>query len=547
MDFSKLSNEEFMNLYNQRQQPQTPDFSRMSDEEFMSMYNQRQQPQQDMPLPPLEPLSMKEWRQERKSQGQRATSKEYKDYRKSMEQPQQQPLRLEGGVQYIGTGDKPREIGGLEKFAYDALPIAGGIAGSIAGLPLGPAGIIGGGAGGAATGELWKRNLEALRGVRPIEENDAVKTLMGAGQAGVEDALWTGGFMGVGAAAKPVIKAAYPTINQLLTSTPVESTKRAIERMGENVDIFKGKYLPEKQFKEIGEQVREGINFIRRQAGQATQAEREALQSYKNVKIPVAEVNQRINQVLQENTIGNLSGFSQADTRILREAMNTIAERGDKLTPMDIHKVKTALNRATQFEGVTNSGDTAIKQVAKSLDDILAGLFPKYRIANRQYADIANMESKLRTKLKEFNAPRNIRNMYSEANQQAGITDILLELDAKLPAKYKFADVVADLQARGQFEHLFPFSRGGTRSEQEITNFLLRGGVFGGFGHATGGAGYALAPLLSPRVQAGIIRGAGKIDKPLTPAALGTMTGGVVNSFGDEDAGYLRFLENLGK
>ena len=79
---------------------------------FYNKTNQRQQPQQDMPLPPLEPLSMKEWRQERKSQGQRATSKEYKDYRKSMEQPQQQPLMLEGGVQ--------KNIGRVEDFARSA-------------------------------------------------------------------------------------------------------------------------------------------------------------------------------------------------------------------------------------------------------------------------------------------------------------------------------------------------------------------------------------------------------------------------------------------
>lgn len=541
MDYSQLSDDELKALYAQKQQQSAPDYSSMSDEELTALYNQKKvnkipQPAQLPPPPnqdmesyinqkteemPYEPIAYAQGNIDNANGQLAQIDAANAEFGPISDNPQK---FISGGIEekrYIGTGDQPRKVGGLEKFAYGSLPVVGGIAGSIAGLPLGPAGIIAGGAGGAATGKLWKRNLEALRGIRPIEENDAAKTLIGAGQAGIEDAALSALTMGAGKfIARPLIKATAPTVNKLLTSTPAESTKRLLERQDAGVDILKGKYQPEKQFNEIGGKVREGLKFIKKEAGKVTQAEREALQRYKNVKIPVSQVKQQINKTLDENTIGSLSGFSPADTKILKEAIRTIDNKGEKLSPFDMHKIKTALNRSTQFEGVTNAGDTAIKQTSKSLDNILAELFPEYKIANKKYAEIADIEGKLRTRLKEFNAPKNIKTMYSDANQQAGITDVLQELDTKLPTSFKFADDVADLEARKDFEYIFPFSRGVNRSEQEITNFLLRGGLTALGGLKTGGAGYALAPLLSPKVQGQMLRMSGS---PLTAPVLGSL------------------------
>lgn len=342
---------------------------------------------------------------------------------------------LQGNVSHTEFAQQHPVLEGLADIGEGSLPIIGGVAGSFVSPFVGTAG-------GAATGELWKRNIETLRGERPATYEQAAKNI-GA-------SIGEGAIAGTG---EKIIGSALPLVNKLLkkggdfslqylAGIAPELTAKVTAKGSQALNYLnKIKDAPEDMLQKLTESdIRVPLNetLLKFKDGlgkEIGQIKEDLFPKVKNIKLKIDDSLKEISPTLQNLFTDKLfqsdlesSIFKKRFLNIVKEARQGVTpKRGDELVK---HLDKYVINYKKEF-GDLVPFDQEIQKMASILRDDLKGqihkLSPKlaeYDNMFSQYSDLVDAMPKI-APIKELSKKEGTR----AAGQSAAIKQMLTSPD----------------------------------------------------------------------------------------------------------------------
>lgn len=295
---------------------------------------------------------------------------------------------------------------------------------------------------------------------------------------------------------KPMLKVGKKGVaaaSEAINSVPREYFERALDKELSGQSIFKGKWNP-RVFDTLGKKAQRAINYVRKEAGEAVGKEAIALKGSKET-ISTKGIIDNIDELISQRSVGGEIALEPKDIKLIQSFRDKLA--GDEnMVVGKANIIKRQIQNKVKFKTETvntpsSEGEAILKKVAGNINDLISDVSPKYREVNKRFSEIASLQDRLKTKLRDESVERNIRNLMNDKSA-LNTQELFRELDSVAPKNLKFMDKLEDSVARAPFEEWFPGRGGGSGGAQGIANFLRLGAI--------GKTGGVTAPLFSPKV-----------------------------------------------
>lgn len=412
--------------------------------------------------------------------------------------------------------EKPMSFGeGLARSSINALPVAGALAGGVAGTVLGPLGMAGGAGLGAAAGKSLEQGLNKLFFNEGAEsraqqyKDIAMEGLAGAAGEGGGQALNKGieiGAQKVLPKILPSIAKGTSKIGKFLSGADDEALLRNFERpkqmsqaANEEFAYNTGKRAVQ-ETEDLGKMLGENVGI----------AERDFLNK-SGRKIYKDEANnlaQSIQKFLNQNK-PSPQGFSALDPKQASELEDIILQlrKGD-MTGEDLVKVRDYLDHveglASKYEKETGPYTNFLKNLRGEADSYLDLHSPEINQANTEYAQYKQDTNLLRSAKNEGQSEKMINNLYgANKGAQQAAAERLFSPQTLEEAK-DIAALKAIENAKGPAGSQFGTRRMGAH-------------MVAGFGLGTGNVPLAIGAeaAVSPKIWEKTLRGMGNLNEAL--------------------------------
>lgn len=348
------------------------------------------------------------------------------------------------------TRKKP---GGVAGFLQGLIPLAGGALGALAGIPLGPAGIIAGGAAGSSGGEFLKQKLQG----GPIDKGDIVEqgifgAIPGVGSgikalragAGAASLIGRGGEQVAAQTASNAVRAGSSPATRLYNKGVITEARSGGFGQGEKVTggSSQGFRESEKISKTLTKENIPGASPSTRQQMVGDRLEQHgktigAAIDAKNVAVDehrLADIIGRVEgRIIGENGKG-VTGFIPGNKAQMDIANNYVRQLSGVKDARGLHNFKKALDEdAINYGRNSMAPDPVKEQIAKvfrqEVNKDFGELVPEAKAANKAYADLHDANELLKQ------AARDASNNATQAG--GGIAGRVLTSDTATAAKSK--------------------------------------------------------------------------------------------------------------
>ena len=419
----------------------------------------------------------------------------------------QRPI-LEGGVQYFGGKTQPTNLGAFETpidIVEGALPVAGSIAGGVAGLPFGGAGAIAGAGVGAGAGASLRRGIETLRGEKPIydpNKNIGLENLKYIGGETAGGAIGEGIGFGIAKGAStilPEIASKLPQISEFLQSVPEKYGEIALKAEQSGQSLFKDKFDIKNAYHPIEQKIRQARQAIDK--GDLYNTQYKELAQSINEKLsksmtPESEIGSRFYGVGQK-ILGGLETIKATSEQAIQKALNELPdianvntnellndltksvsgyskggrinparERASKeinmvyrllseqtedglapvvLKPIDLHNLKEILYDMANYETPQGIKNTVVKDIAKNINNKLRKMSSDYANANDAYATYKKIEKEAGG-INPTTIASKLSTMSEKTAQMSGFNRNIQKINDLLPDENKFLNDVFALE-----------------------------------------------------------------------------------------------------
>ena len=427
-----------------------------------------------------------------------------------------------------------------------------GLKGAALGVPAGPGGVVTGGVTGTALGVIGggalgraggQTAVEALGrgfGVRKSEAIDVAKDILREGAIGAFGEA-------VGVAIKPIGKATASFVRRIFTRVQKKATKPAIQNLfnftagidKESINrvqargadiVLTRKNMSNESVLGIANKINSGINKLRQMRGKIVGRVKKEITISPKGRISISGVRRQFDKRLQDigildknfNVKPSLGIRDKEVTNKLLRVKDILAnQKSGKIQPNLAIRLKDELDDIVKFakEGklvVGTKEDAVIKSLSRNIGKQLEVISPELKQANKLFADIAQLENTLRTRLSLPAGENTLKNLLK---RDAFTRQKLIELNKILPKKDKFMEELLDVIAARDF------SLGTFKAIQSRSFTSLLGGGLGfaaqrSPGGVLTGAATGIA-LSTPKVVGHLLRGQQFIGKGIERGLLG--------------------------
>lgn len=351
-----------------------------------------------------------------------------------------------------------------------------------------------------------------------IKGEDPEKTVEDAAKAGVDATLINLGLAATPTGIKfmadklaPVTKKSSAFISEIFSSIPQETYTRAMDKLLEGKDFFKGKFNPN-IFNELGKKARKSRNDLLNIASRKKKIELATL----NKITEEFDLKKDLNRYrkLLETKRGKQSIYTAQEKKQIKEILDTIADE-DSLIGFDtiVDRLDNEINWKRFPENITPkspAGEKILKSIRTKLSSNIKKYSKSYEEVKKENKEIAELVKDTESIFKKTAGQKKetVGNNIKQALQDPDKTKSLQRLDELSKKELKFIDEFEDNLARKPFEELFPGTGGGSGSAQGFSN-LMRIMLAGSTGVSLSpGAGVGAILATSPKTQKTLLRGA---------------------------------------
>ena len=429
-------------------------------------------------------------------------------------------------------------IEGASRFAAFALPVGRGAKlAKLGKAKLGKAGEV--------VGKYASQASQAMginagsRFVEELAKGENIETsIQKAKESGVGAGAITLGLAGTGKGISylanklaPFTKKSVSAIQQGLTSIPKDRVEYAVNEELAGRSIFKGSFDPTRTFQSIGKRVQKAINYLDKEAGKAVGKEKELLKKT-NIKLNTNPIIDKIDNMVNEKSFQGVTSLDNKDIKLINQFKEQL-KSNDLVHVGKLNVIKNKINNSlskTAYDPQTvrkmsSEGEGILKETAKEINEYISEAVPSYAQANQKFSKIRTIRDRVKTKLKDENVARNVKNIY---NKDEFTQQLFFEIDELAPKGMKFQEKLRKAVVRNDYEQIAPGRGGGSGGGQGLLN-LIRGGIVGGSvmsGSVPGALamGAAVSPALGGKATVKALgavprigRGLGRYSQPAIP------------------------------
>tara|TARA_Y100001956_G_C4127266_1_gene190918 strand:+ start:1830 stop:3542 length:1713 start_codon:yes stop_codon:yes gene_type:complete len=325
---------------------------------------------------------------------------------------------------------------------------------------------------------------------------------VGAGAIALALPLVGGGAKKISEKLAPFTKKSISETQEILTSIPSDDVQYALNKELAGKTIFKGPFEAKRSFDIIGKRVQKAINYIDKEAGKAVGVEKKLLKK-SNVKLNTNPITQKIDEMMDEKSFEGITSLDKKDIKLINQFKENL-KSDDLMHVAKLHVIKNKINNALSKKAfdqqtvrtISSEGEGILKETANDINKLISDSIPSYAQVNEKFSKIRTLRDRLKTKLKDENVARNVKNLY---NKDTFTQELFFEIDELAPKGFKFKDKLRTAVVRDAYQQLAPGRGGGSGSGQGVMN-ILRGGIIGATGITSPIMGIAGAALTSPAI-----------------------------------------------
>lgn len=332
-------------------------------------------------------------------------------------------------------------------------------------------------------------NLMARFAEEEAKGEDIETSIQKAKESGVGAGAITLGLAGTGKGASyiankiaPFTKKSVSAIQQGLTSIPKDRVEYAVNKELAGESIFKGSFDPARTFHSIGKRVQKAINYLDKESGKAVGKEKELLKKT-NIKLNTNPIIDKIDNMVNEKSFQGVTSLDNKDIKLINQFKEQL-KSNDLVHVGKLNVIKNKINNSlskTAYDPQTvrkmsSEGEGILKETAKEINKYISESVPSYAQANQKFSKIRTIRDRVKTKLKDENVARNVKNIY---NKDEFTQQLFFEIDELAPKGMKFQEKLRKAVVRNDYEQIAPGRGGGSGGGQGLLN-LIRGGIVGG-------------------------------------------------------------------